>query len=324
MIRIEATLSRNLEQLAKKHADELEPVVLAGLGRLRVRQRQFIQAHIRELLTAKPKQLSELNTAFKTYCTAAGNPGRALTQRTFKQGLTGVFDYNHFTRTNATYYCGYDLAAALNVNTCPYCNRNYTVTVDQPGRTTRPDFDHFFPKNAYPLLALSFYNLIPSCLICNRSVKNQKTIVYGKYLHPYEEGFEQAAKINYLPEDTDSAQGQAPNFRISLSTDPIQAAKAARCQNSFELFRLKTIYEKSHGGEIADIIRKHYVSSGKYLETLHDAFPALGTIEELYRLAFGGHFRETEFINRPLSKLTKDVVEQLVFWDPVNKKKIER
>lgn len=325
MIKIESSIFRNLDQLAKRHADELEPVILAGLASLRVRQQQFIRTHIRELLTAKPKRLSELNEAFKAYCTAtAGVPGRRLTLQTAKRGLAGVFNYTRFTRTNAPYYCGYDLANSLNVTTCPYCNRNYTVTVDQPKRTTRPDFDHFFPKKAHPLLALSFYNLIPSCLVCNRSVKNQKTIVYGKYLHPYEEGFDQAAKFNYLPEDTNSAHGQAANFRISLSSDPIQAEKVTRCQNSFELFCLKEIYEKSHGSEIADIIRKHYVSSGKYLETLHDAFPALGTIEELYRLAFGAHFNEKEFINRPLSKLTKDVVEQLVFWDPVGKKKIER
>jgi hypothetical protein len=68
------------------------------------------------------------------------------------------------------------------------------------------------------------------------------------------------------------------------------------------------------------VIRKHFISSGKYLETIHKAFPELGTIEELYKVAFGNYYQEDDFINRPLSKLTKDVVDQLVFLDPINKK----
>ena len=35
----------------------------------------------------------------------------------------------------------------------------------------RPQFDHWFPKKKYPLLAISFYNLIPCCTYCNSSVK---------------------------------------------------------------------------------------------------------------------------------------------------------
>jgi hypothetical protein len=30
-----------------------------------------------------------------------------------------------------------------------------------------PEIDHFYPKDKYPFLAVSFFNLIPSCLTCN-------------------------------------------------------------------------------------------------------------------------------------------------------------
>ena len=58
----------------------------------------------------------------------------------------------------------YKIANDLNVNTCPYCNRNYINTVIDKGKKgiIRPTFDHFFPQVRHPFLALSFYNLIPS------------------------------------------------------------------------------------------------------------------------------------------------------------------
>lgn len=179
---------RNLDEIAKKHYEELSPLVSGRLHGLKVRQRDFIRRNLKEILIGKPKDLLEINRAFLAYCTLAGSQHR-ISGASALVGLKSVFNYKHFTVTNAGYYCGYDLASSLNVTTCPYCNRNYTVTVDRKKRTTRPDFDHFLPKKDYPLFGLSFYNLVPSCLICNRSVKNQQEVIYGEVIHPYEEGF---------------------------------------------------------------------------------------------------------------------------------------
>ena len=91
----------------------------------------------------------------------------------------------------------------------------------------------------------------------------------------------------------------------------------------FILFKLKEIYQESHGGEIADIVRKHVVSNGMYLEKMKNAFPGLGGIDELYRIAFGNFYHEDDFEKRPLSKLTRDVVDQLMFTLPVLPLKIK-
>lgn len=264
---------------------------------------------------SKPSELIKVNQDFAAYCTAAGGTGRMAPGNVYR-GISKAFNYKHFTATKATYYCGYDLAKSLNVPTCPYCNRNYTVTVDHPQRLTRADFDHFFPKKYYPLLQLSFYNLVPSCLICNRSIKNQKPMVYDAIIHPYEEGFGTAAKFSHIPLDPESALGLSNNYSINLITNPLEPIKTNKCIKSFELFQIKAIYEVSHGWEIADVVRRHHVSNGRYLAMLHSSFPDLGTVDELYRLAFGNYYHEDDFVNRPLSKLTKDIVEQLVFLNP--------
>lgn len=317
MIEIKSTINRNLNTLAEEHRSILEPLVLGRIGSLKLRQQEFITSNISAILTALPKDLFALNKAYVAQCIAPGK--NKLLEKNVKKGLHKVFNYKHFSATKATYYCTYDLAKKLNVNTCPYCNRNYTVTVDQGKRITRPDFDHFFSQKTYPLMALSFYNLVPSCLVCNRSVKNQSTTIYNKFCHPYEEGFGTAAKFNFIALDMDSHVGLGENYHIDFEHSTIQPEKARRCKKNVELFKLKEIYKASHCGEVSDIVRKHHISGGKYLELLQKTFKDLGTIEDLYKVAFGNYWNEEDFIKRPLSKLTKDVVEQLVFLNPLLK-----
>lgn len=48
---------------------------------------------------------------------------------------------------------------------CPYCGNE---KVKESNRT-KTDLDHFLPKRKYPLFALCYYNLIPSCIFCNRA-----------------------------------------------------------------------------------------------------------------------------------------------------------
>ena len=56
------------------------------------------------------------------------------------------------------------LIADLDISVCPYCNRNFIYNTDKK----RPsEIDHFHAKSKYPLLAMSFYNLVPACKVCN-------------------------------------------------------------------------------------------------------------------------------------------------------------
>ena len=44
----------------------------------------------------------------------------------------------------------------LNRDTCTYCNRNYTLNLINS--RARAELDHWFPKEKYPILSLSFFN----------------------------------------------------------------------------------------------------------------------------------------------------------------------
>jgi hypothetical protein len=56
--------------------------------------------------------------------------------------------------------------------------------------------DHFYDKDTYPFLAISIFNLVPCCHICNSKFKHTKNFYNLEDLHPYEDSFNE--KLNFL------------------------------------------------------------------------------------------------------------------------------
>jgi hypothetical protein len=104
--------------------------------------------------------------------------------------LESVFGYTAALGGNK--YRSYMLTAAAKHNTCVYCNRQYTFNIVRDGgknndnRIARPALDHWFPKSLFPLMSLSYYNLIPSCTVCNSSAKADGIWALNTHIHPYE------------------------------------------------------------------------------------------------------------------------------------------
>ena len=63
----------------------------------------------------------------------------------------------------------------IEVHTCYYCNIDFINTFKKNNETKNAfTLDHVLEKADYPFLALSLYNLVPSCYVCNSKVKNSK------------------------------------------------------------------------------------------------------------------------------------------------------
>lgn len=206
-----------------------------------------------------------------------------------------------------TKYSAYDLAKKLNVHTCPYCNRLYTKTVFNPSKITRPEFDHWFPKSTYPLLALSFFNLIPSCHVCNSSVKVAENMSLTKYLHPYID-----KDINY---QFSYKSIETNKYEFKIIRDP-----ESKEDHTIKAFKLEKIY-KSHEEEIQDLIRIKKTYSIRYLlglkEWINKHNPKHKTdLSELYRLAFNTYDDPSGFHKRPLSKMKYDILKELKMYLP--------
>lgn len=88
------------------------------------------------------------------------------------------------------------IEANTNVGTCHFCNIDYINKFQVSSGETKNGFtlDHFFDKGTYPFLALSIYNLIPSCYICNSKVKLSKDI---GLMSPSSSTFEFDCKVKF-------------------------------------------------------------------------------------------------------------------------------
>lgn len=122
--------------------------------------------------------------------------------------LFTVFDYRHALSQNKSR--SYWLTKMKGQDVCTYCNRQYTFTVikdlkngkreNDDSRIARPALDHWFPESLYPIMSLSFYNLIPSCTICNSSAKGDALFKFGTHIHPYlNDKPNPTFKFGYLP-----------------------------------------------------------------------------------------------------------------------------
>lgn len=230
------------------------------------------------------------------------------------KAIKHIFNYDNYISDNPTF--SYYLAELLNCNTCTYCNRQYTLTVkDNKGkRVIRPEFDHWFAQSLYPDLALSYYNLIPSCSFCNSVLKNDKETELETHIHPYldkDSGF----KFTYL-------LNQNGGFDVDIditATDPVYRK---RVENTLRLFKIHEVYGAHSGIELKDLIDLAIANPNDYIETLiYKVMDSLNLDREtVIRLIFGIESNPNRFYYRPMSKFKSDIMEKLkkVYYTPIH------
>lgn len=202
-------------------------------------------------------------------------------------------------------YNSIQLMEDLEISVCPYCNRNFIYNANQR-RTS--EFDHFYPKSKYPLLAISFYNLIPACKTCNHA-KKDKT---DELINPYDTKYDWDKLLNFkLKIKAADFYYNSNSIEIILQNDGKKEAKSL-VENSINIFNLKDLY-KHHVDFVIELIQKKYLYNDDYLNALFKQYE--GTLfrsrEDLLRLVTTNYINEKDLKNRPLAKLTKDIAEQL-------------
>ncbi len=124
------------------------------------------------LLIAKPQQAHKLcnslmkkiisgydENEFKDYLKVKNKKRDMLYKKyhnTLKE-LLDVFDYDGQLSKNKSR--SYKLTMKQGHNTCTYCNRQYVITINGKNnaqRIVRPQLDHWFSKELYPLLSLIY------------------------------------------------------------------------------------------------------------------------------------------------------------------------
>lgn len=194
---------------------------------------------------------------------------------------------------------------------CPYCNRQYItsyIDVDNKKRTTA-DADHYYPQSKYPLLALSLYNIIPSCLVCNRTFKGN-SVDEDNTLYPYNEddisnkiSFDISNPVNQNGELSCDVFYNSNNSDIKI----LIKCKNKEAENSNNVFKLDRIYQ-SHSIEIIELLNKMYIHNKTSNSDLIDI--SKGNLNEMNIDNFIYDFDKDNLGKKPLSKLKNDIYQK--------------
>jgi hypothetical protein len=203
-----------------------------------------------------------------------------------------------------TDYTRYTFVKEHGIKTCPYCNRNYIFVVDSDNKKLRPEIDHFYPKSIYPFLAMSFYNLIPSCQICNHT-KKDKDAFEDKLKSPYEITLTDF-RFKYIPKNIDFYQ--IKKRKIKENNIEIQLKTENGLDKNNEYFKLDKLYEQ-HKDIVIDLLIKKTIYTKSYIRELKQNFKF--TDDEIYRYLVCNYQKDEDLHKRPLSKLIKDISEEL-------------
>lgn len=247
------------------------------------------------------------------------------------ENLKKNFNYNEYKKIFPNEWGKYQLIYELGITVCPYCNRNFISTIyieekDEKGDNkkgkARADLDHFLPKSKYPFLAVSLYNLIPSCKVCNSSLKGQKEFSYEDNLNPYEAGAEKVLKFTTKSFNPDYLLGNSDDFIIDYmeninkqeenknkEKEEILFNKAKR---NIEVLRINEFYQ-SHKDYIRELIRKAIVYNESRIDELFNEYE--GTLfksrEDVVSMIVSNYIDDEDLDKRVLAKLTKDISEEL-------------
>ncbi|QRM89530.1 hypothetical protein FG167_09905 [Lacinutrix sp. WUR7] len=233
-----------------------------------------------------------------------------------RSDLENIINYKWFRKYKKGKHDGFKLAKALSIDVCPYCNRNYTTSHNIEGTTKNvfPEFDHYYPQRRYPLLALSFYNLIPSCNVCNTHFKGdddpndaEHNIFYPySTLNPVKH-----FNFDFSPLDYSSLIGKSTNFDTSINTLKYTSSKDIKdlVEGSLDYFNIVGTYNANHKGLIKALINKRVNHSNSYMKSLFDNYGI--TREEAYHILFESYYEDEKLLKRPLSKLKKDIFNEI-------------
>ncbi|MFW2585805.1 hypothetical protein [Aliarcobacter butzleri] len=205
----------------------------------------------------------------------------------------------------------------LDIKVCPFCNREYIFKFEDKIKG-KPriiaSLDHYYDKDTYPFLSVSIFNLIPCCHICNSKFKHTKNFYDNKHLHPYEDSFNEKAKFSQFFNDVNEENkkfGLLSKERISLTLKSLND-KDVITQNTINTFRLETLYEE-HKEIVLELIQKAQIYNESYIDELYQKYE--GTLfknrEDVLRHITGGFIEDKDINKRPLSKLIKDISEEL-------------
>ena len=202
-----------------------------------------------------------------------------------------------------------DYFKEIGIKVCVYCNAHLAITAERNNskRIAQFQVDHFIPKNKYPGLSVSLYNLYPSCASCN-NIKSTDEVDFQLY-QPHKKSYSSKFRFILLP-------GSKAKFLRSRNINDIQYILDEPIpptgKLSFnEVFSINGIYQTQK--DVAEeLFMKAEIYNSSYRKILETEFKRLfKSAVNLDRLITGNYTEEKDIHKRPLSKFTMDIGRQI-------------
>lgn len=193
----------------------------------------------------------------------------------------------------------------IDFENCPYCNENKIVSWSKKkgGIRRSYDWDHFVPKKAFPFLAISLYNLVPSCKLCNFLKLDTKVVG----LNPH---------YKYSIDELLTFSVRATDLKYFESTDDFEIRKnVTRSAEGKKLeSMLNTIYLDERYSESKQMLRFTFRKYRSHSRSTFTSFEHLiGAINpsqrrRLFESYFSVYTEEETYKHMPYSKLLSDTL----------------
>ncbi len=228
-----------------------------------------------------------------------------IIKRTFKDVIINALNYEDLKDKLFK-----DFFSKNDIKTCIYCNSQFTITIEKATTIyqSRFQFDHILPQESYPHLSISILNLVPCCSTCNNN-KLAKKISFKPYqnnneLSSFKFKLNKGNLIDYFlnfEKDDLRIDFYDPQYNTGLQKESIEYN-----------FHISKIYNE-HKDIAEEIIIKAYIYTSSYISNLENDYKNILPRSKvpLNRLIMANYMEETELINRPMSKFTQDLFNEV-------------
>ncbi|MEK6513402.1 hypothetical protein [Myroides odoratimimus] len=312
-------ISINTEEVVKiqkKYAADLKRQKVKALGGLRaidtddVDERDYLNSIInifrctrKDIITLKIDELEVLKERV----------GEFTLGKEFKNKILKALGYSDL---RSSFYPKY--FNDIGIKACVYCNSQLTIVArkNEKGElSAKFQVDHYIPKDKYPFLSISLFNLYPSCASCN-VVKRVKEVNFSLYkTHPKGKVISSDFKFSLEPNIVSEYLLHKNKEDIEISFEEPEVEDGFK---TFEdTFHIQGIYN-TQKDLVEELIVKSQMYNEKYIDTLQSSFSSLKLNPSLFKRTIVGNYTEDKDIHkRPMSKFTMDIARQLGLIDKI-------
>lgn len=232
------------------------------------------------------------------------------TGRSLKKQLTHeIQEALKYTQLRKDFYPKY--FREIGIKACVYCNSQLTIVLvkNKYDFDARLEVDHHYPKNEYPYLSISLFNLYPCCSSCN---KRKSATPVNFYL--YSDDILKFRKSEYYFEISSKSKcsyllsKDIDNIDIIFNDSSVLVPGKKSLQN---IFSVKEIHD-TQKDLISELIIKSQIYNDNFKKLLQNNFLKLSLSQKDFeRVIVGNYTEEKDIHKRPFSKIMMDIARQL-------------